>query len=103
MAATLVDALPEGKEWLYEAKFDGYRAIAIKEGGRVRLVSRKRNDLSKDYPNVLTALGRLRAVSAVIDGEIVAFGDDGRPSFQHLQHRTAAPAAIRYFAFDLLH
>ena len=103
MAATLVDALPEGKEWLYEAKFDGYRAIAIKDAARIRLVSRKGNDLSRNYPSVLTAIRNLRAVSAVIDGEIVAFGDDGLPSFQHLQHRKAATAAIRYFAFDLLH
>ena len=103
MAATLVNALPEGKEWLYEAKFDGYRAIAIKDTARIRLVSRKGNDLSRNYPNVLTAIRKLRVVSAVIDGEIVAFSDDGRPSFQHLQHRTAGTAAIRYFAFDLLH
>jgi bifunctional non-homologous end joining protein LigD len=103
MAAALVDVLPEGREWLYEAKFDGYRAIAIKDAARIRLLSRKGNDLSKDYRAVVMALGRLQAANAVIDGEIVAFDADGRPSFQQLQHRAASTATIRYFAFDLLY
>jgi bifunctional non-homologous end joining protein LigD len=103
MSAALVDALPDGDEWLYEAKFDGYRAIAIKDGRSVRLLSRKGNDLSKDYPAVAKAVAEVSARSAVIDGEIVAFDQDGRPSFQQLHHRSAASAAIRYFAFDLLH
>jgi DNA ligase D-like protein (predicted ligase) len=103
MAAALVDVLPRGNAWLYEAKFDGYRSIAIKDAAKIRLLSRKGNDLSKDYPAVLAAIGKLRADGAVIDGEIVAFDNDGRPSFQHLQHRAAATAAVRYFAFDLLH
>ena len=103
MAAALVDALPSGDEWLYEAKFDGYRAIAIKDGRGSRLLSRRGNDLSKDYPAVVTAVAALPARSAVVDGEIVAFDADGRPSFQVLQHRAASGAAIRYFSFDLLH
>jgi bifunctional non-homologous end joining protein LigD len=103
MAALLVNALPAGGQWLYEAKFDGYRALALKDEAKVRLLSRRGNDLSRSYPAVIAAVGRLRAITAVIDGEIVAFGEDGRPSFQHLQHRTAASTAIRYFAFDLLH
>jgi DNA ligase D-like protein (predicted ligase) len=103
MAAALVDLLPAGEEWLYEAKFDGYRAIAVKDQVKVRLLSRRGNDLSRSYPAVVAAVGKLRAVSAVLDGEIVAFGEDGRPSFQHLQHRAATTGAIRYFAFDLLH
>ena len=103
MAALLVDRLPEGDEWLYEAKFDGYRALALKDDARVRILSRKGNDLTADYPAIRQSVAMLKAKSAVIDGEIVAFDESGRPSFQHLHHRSANPAAIRYFAFDLLH
>ncbi len=103
MAALLVEALPTGDEWLYEAKFDGYRALALKDGDNVKLLSRKGNDLTADYPAIHKAVAALATKSAVIDGEIVAFDESGRPSFQQLHHRSAAPAAIRYFAFDLLH
>ena len=103
MAAALVDALPTGDEWLYEAKFDGYRVIALKDGAKVKLLSRKGNDLTADYPAVKAAVAALEAKALVIDGEVVAFDESGRPSFQHLHHRSAVPAAIQYFAFDLLH
>lgn len=103
MAALLVDTLPAGDDWLYEAKFDGYRAMALKEGARVTILSRKGNDLTADYPAIREAVSRVAAKSAMVDGEIVAFDEAGRPSFQHLHHRSAKPAAIRYFAFDLLH
>lgn len=103
MAAQLVSTLPDGGEWLYRAKFDGYRSLALKNGPSVRLLSRKGNDLTADYPAIRDAVAALKAKSAVIDGEIVAFDESGRPSFQHLHHRSAKPAAIRYFAFDLLH
>jgi bifunctional non-homologous end joining protein LigD len=103
MAALLVDALPTGDDWLYEAKFDGYRALAMKDGAKVTLLSRKGNDLTAGYPAVRQALAALKSKTAVIDGEIVAFDESGRPSFQQLHHRSAPPAAIRYFVFDLLH
>jgi bifunctional non-homologous end joining protein LigD len=103
MAAVLVDKLPVGDEWLYEAKFDGYRAMAFKDGAAVTVLSRKGNDLTSDYPQVRSAVGDLPASLAVIDGEIVAFDQEGRPSFQQLQHRSARGTAIRFFAFDLLH
>lgn len=102
MVALLVDRLPVGSDWLYEAKFDGYRALAVKDGARVKLLSRKGNDLTADYPAVHAAVAKLKAKSALLDGEIVAFDESGRPSFQQLQHRTARGTAIRYFAFDLL-
>jgi bifunctional non-homologous end joining protein LigD len=102
MAALLVDALPTGDEWLYEAKFDGYRALAVKDGANVKLLSRKGNDLTADYPAIRQIVAALKTKSAILDGEIVAFDESGRPSFQHLHHRSAKPAAIRYFVFDLL-
>jgi bifunctional non-homologous end joining protein LigD len=102
MTATLVDALPEGPDWLYEVKLDGYRVIAVKSGGRVQLLSRRGNDLTADYPTVTTAVAALDADGAVVDGEIVALDKNGTPSFQLLQHRTARPRIV-YYAFDLLH
>jgi bifunctional non-homologous end joining protein LigD len=103
MAALLVERLPAGAEWMYEAKFDGYRALAMKDGAKVKILSRKGNDLTDGYPAVRAAVAALDAHTAILDGEIVAFDESGRPSFQQLQHRTAKGAAIRYFAFDLLH
>ena len=63
--------LPEGTEWLYEVKLDGYRALAIKTGGTVRLVSRNDNDFSRRYPSIVKALRELPD-ETVIDGEVVA-------------------------------
>ncbi len=104
MAARLVDALPEGREWLYEVKFDGYRALLLKNGRRVQIRSRNDNDLSRTYPTLTAAGTRLHADQAVVDGEIVAVDASGRPSFQALQHRSAHPHhAIAFYAFDLLH
>ena len=103
MAAAIVDQLPAGREWLYEAKFDGYRALAIKDGATVKIFSRRGNDLTADYPAVHRAVAGLKVRSVTLDGEIVAFDEQGRPSFQQLQHRTARGTAIRYFAFDLIH
>jgi ATP-dependent DNA ligase len=91
MSATIVDALPEGERWLYEVKLDGYRALIVKDGERVRLVSRNEKDLTAAYPSATTAAKRLNADSAVVDGEIVAVDAQGRPSFQALQHRGAHP------------
>jgi bifunctional non-homologous end joining protein LigD len=104
MIATLVAELPEGDEWLYEVKLDGYRALIVKDGDRVRLVSRNEKDLTAAYPSVAAAARRLPARTAVVDGEIVAVDGEGRPSFQALQHRSAHPGhAIVFYAFDLLH
>lgn len=104
MAAAVVDRLPEGDDWLYEVKFDGYRALLIKRGDRVEIRSRNEKDLTHAYPGVAAAVLRLRADTAVVDGEIVAVDAGGHPSFQALQHRSAHPGhAIVFYAFDLLH
>jgi bifunctional non-homologous end joining protein LigD len=60
MAASLVDALPTGDEWLYEAKFDGYRVLALKDGASVKLLSRKGGDLTADYPAIRSAISTLK-------------------------------------------
>ena len=104
MAAQNVTELPEGPGWEYEVKFDGYRAILLKDGERVEIRSRNNKDLTRTYPSVHAAGRKLNARSAILDGEVVALDSSGRPSFQALQHRTAHPRhAIVYYAFDLLH
>ena len=104
MTAKVVDALPEGEDWSYEVKLDGYRALVIKDGERIQIRSRTDKDLTRTYPPVASAAVHLRAAQAVVDGEIVAIDPSGRPSFQALQHRAAhAGHSIVFFAFDLLH
>ncbi|HTG76317.1 MAG TPA: hypothetical protein VL546_04040 [Steroidobacteraceae bacterium] len=72
MAAQVVKKLPEGDAWIYELKFDGYRALIIKDEQRVELRARKNKNLTKIYPGVAAAGIRLNADQAVVDGEIVA-------------------------------
>ena len=104
MQAKLVKALPEGPDWLYEIKWDGYRVEAIKHGDTVKLISRNAKNLTADYPTIRDAVRGTNAHTSVLDGELVALDDKGHPSFQALQHRSALAAGHRlvYFAFDLL-
>ena len=78
------EKLPQGPDWLYEIKLDGYRALAIKTGGRVQLRSRNDNDFSTRYAPITAALRGLPE-ETVIDGEVVALDEEGRPSFHLLQ------------------
>jgi bifunctional non-homologous end joining protein LigD len=104
MAVQTVKELPEGPDWLYEPKLDGYRALLFKDGAQTRILSRNEKDLTPMYPSVAAAALRLNAAQAVIDGEIVALAQDGRPSFQALQHRASHPKhLIVFYAFDVLH
>jgi len=104
MAAQVVKKLPEGDEWIYELKFDGYRALIIKDELHVELRSRKNKDLTGMYPGIAAAGLRLKADQAVVDGEVVALDAEGSPSFQALQHRGSHPGhQIVFYAFDLLH
>src|SRR5262249_55185779 len=104
MRATLVTLLPEGPEWIYEVKWDGYRALAAKHGEAVRLLSLKNNDISPRFPDVVKAVQGIPAETAVLDGEIVAVDSQGQPSFQALQNRGSLHREwhIVYYAFDLL-
>ena len=104
MVATNVQELPEGAEWAYEVKLDGYRALLLKNGTTVQVRSRNNKDLTLAYPSVASGGARLKAESVVLDGEIVAVDPQGRPSFQALQNRSSYPQhKITYYAFDLLH
>src|SRR5437660_1741873 len=87
MKARLVDANPTDGDWLYELKFDGIRAIAVKDNKKVSLISRNGNNLSKRFLEIAGAVEALPVRQCVIDGEVVALDDDGRSSFQLLQAR----------------
>jgi ATP-dependent DNA ligase len=101
MECLAVSTLPSGPEWLYDVKFDGYRAIAVKSGGRLDLFSRRRNSFNSQYSLVFEALADLPD-NTVIDGEVVALDESGRPDFNLLQHYRAEASRIHYFVFDLL-
>jgi DNA ligase D-like protein (predicted ligase) len=94
------EKLPEGPDWLFELKLDGYRALAVKKGGKVQLRSRNDNDFSKRYTGIVQALSSMPD-ETVIDGEVVALDEEGRPSFHTLQNYSAR-ASLHYFIFDLL-
>ncbi len=104
MKATAVDVLPSGDGWVYEVKWDGYRALAIKHADSVRLLSLKNRGLSADFPDVVRAIGGIAAGTALLDGEVVAVNAEGKPSFQMLQNRGSLGRDwhIVYYAFDLL-
>jgi len=95
-----MEQLREG-DWLYEIKFDGYRALAFKDGKDVRLVSR--NQKAFDYPQLLEALKLLPAERVILDGEIAALDKKGRSSFQPFQiFKSSGNVPLVYFVFDLL-
>src|SRR6185437_9356914 len=104
MKAVLVDSLPRGEDWIYELKFDGVRALALKRGKHIRLVSRNAKDFTAKFPEVVTALHALPCKEAILDGEIVALDEEGRSSFQLLQARElpGERPPIFYYVFDLI-
>jgi bifunctional non-homologous end joining protein LigD len=103
MMATRAASLPDGSDWSYEVKWDGYRAQAIKSGDLVALASRNLKDITRQFPAIAGAVARMPAQSAILDGEIVALDGEGRPSFQALHHWSFEGLSLVYYAFDLLH
>ena len=95
------EKLPEGPDVQYEIKFDGYRALAMKSGGKVQLRSRNDNDFNVRYPGIVKALAPMPD-ETVIDGEVVALDRDGKPSFNTLQNYGSAGAPLHFYIFDLL-
>ncbi|HEV7867552.1 MAG TPA: non-homologous end-joining DNA ligase [Chthoniobacteraceae bacterium] len=104
MKAKLAAAPPTAGKWIYELKFDGFRALALKSGESVRLLSRNNRDLGDRFPEIIEAIRTVSADSAILDGEIVALDPEGRSSFQLLQAVDIDPSRppIAYYAFDLL-
>jgi bifunctional non-homologous end joining protein LigD len=114
MLAESVEKAFDGEEWLFEIKWDGYRAIAFIDGGKVRLVSRNQNDLTPRYPELKDMAKFIHAKTAILDGEVVALDEEGKASFSLMQQRTGfrpggrravgnADVPVLYYAFDLLY
>lgn len=101
MRAQLVASLPEGENWEYEIKFDGYRAVAMRKGGEVLLRSRNNRVLNRRFPQIAEALAGLED-GTMLDGEIVALDEHGRPKFNALQTSASARVPVYYYVFDLL-
>ena len=96
------DTLPDDTaRWAYQVKLDGYRAIAFKTAGTVHLRSRNDHDFDTRYPEALRGLARLPD-ETVVDGEIVALDEDGRPSFSALQNHGPSSPPIVYYVFDVI-
>lgn len=126
MMATLTDAAFDDDDWLYEVKWDGYRVEAVVSDGMARIWTRNRVDAATYFPDLAGPASWIDAQQAIVDGEVVAFDEDGRPSFSRLQEKTGlralematrradpdAPKLTReqrqaiplaYMVFDLLH
>ena len=103
MKARLVERAPPG-DWIYEIKYDGFRALALKSGKDVQLFSRNEKSFNLKFPEVARAVAKLRVKEAIIDGEIVAVEESGKSSFQLLQAYDLGEVAppILFYAFDLL-
>ena len=103
MKATLVDEPFSKKDWIYEIKWDGYRAIAELENGSVRLYSRNQQPFNTKYPTIVEALKGIHDHDLILDGEIVALDKEGHAQFQHLQDAGNRSSEITYMVFDLLY
>jgi bifunctional non-homologous end joining protein LigD len=104
----------DSPDWLFEIKWDGYRAVAFIEKGKIRLVSRNQNELTARYPELKDMAGFVKASNAILDGEVVAIDEQGKPSFSLMQQRTGfrpggkraptnADVPVLYYAFDLIY
>ena len=102
MLATLEKSVPRGDDWLYEVKWDGYRALAYVTGGDVALFSRNENDLTARFADVAKSIGKaLRTPNAVLDGEVCALDENGRATFSAMQQGKAGTRYV-FVAFDVL-
>jgi len=100
MLCLAVSRLPSGDVWEYELKLDGYRSLAVKNGGIVTLYSRNRKNFNRRFPGIVDALAGLPD-DTVLDGEVVALDESGLPSFNRLQN-ASADTPLTFFAFDVL-
>jgi bifunctional non-homologous end joining protein LigD len=102
MLATLTDKAFDDPDWIFETKWDGFRAVAVVEPGKAKLYSRNGLDISRKYPSIVDALAKIKE-SAVLDGELVALDAQGRSRFQLLQNAERERTRLLYCVFDLLY
>lgn len=102
--ATLVDSVPEGRNWIHEIKFDGYRALVAASGGKVRIYTRSGLDWTAKFASIAQAVAAIDLPACLLDGEIVALDGKGNPSFSELQKRLKgeSDAPLHLHLFDLL-
>ncbi len=114
MLAVSTDEPFNDKDWLFEIKWDGYRAVSFIQNGKVRLVSRNQNDLTAQFSELEILPSHVKATTAILDGEVVALDDEGRASFSLMQQRTGfrkygqrvageRGIPIVYYVFDLIY
>jgi len=112
MLATLVDEPFSDRDWIFETKWDGFRSICFIKNGQARLVSRNQLEMTQQYPELANIAKQVEAREAILDGEIVALDEHGRPRFQLLQPRVGRKSGIEalrgkgkivYYVFDLLY
>jgi len=114
MLATPVEKPFDDPDWLFEIKWDGYRAVSFLQDGKVRLVSRNQNELTGEFPELRELSKLIKAKNAILDGEVVALDEQGRASFSLMQQRTGIRKGGRrvgarrelqivYYLFDLLY
>ena len=101
MYARPAQNLPQGKEWLYEVKFDGYRCLGGRSESGVTLWSRRGTVFTKQFPNIARACEQL-PTSTLVDGEVVAIDETGHISFSLLQHHRSKAQALIFYVFDVL-
>jgi bifunctional non-homologous end joining protein LigD len=100
--ATLVDTVPKGDNWVFELKYDGYRAVSALAGPAVRIYTRTGKDWTDTFHRLREPLSKVTKGSALIDGEICAFNDAGKTDFGTLQDALGTGGPLAYFVFDLL-
>jgi bifunctional non-homologous end joining protein LigD len=101
MLAKSVDELPSGRQWIYELKLDGYRALVMKKRRAVTIFSRRGNNLNSMFAPLVSAFSFLPD-DIIIDGEVVVLDEEGRPSFSALQHSQFTPESLHFYVFDLV-
>src|SRR5438046_24574 len=101
--AQLVDEACDNERWLFEVKWDGIRLISFIDNGKVSLQTRSGRIVDNEYPSLQAISGLVKAKQAVLDGEIVALDDQGRPSFQLLQNRERDKRPLQYVVFDIVY
>ena len=102
MLATLTDKPFDNPDWIFETKWDGFRAVAVVAPGKAKLYSRNGLDISRKYPSIVDALAKIKE-GAVLDGELVALDARGRSRFQLLQNAEREKVRLLYCVFDLLY